>query len=156
MLAVNTGYHIHELAHEKFLDKRCATRGSVRTSILILQKVLMDLVKEPIDKFVRVMMFIIVKQCIRCFERQYEALMVVGSPRFLVVVQVLEEKMQLVEHVFFAGIIWPTTAFSLLGVLLLSILVWVATLGLPVKDGLAQREAVVKDLHGGIGIADRR
>lgn len=78
MLTVHTSDYIDKFSHEKFLDKRCATLGSVRTSILILQKVLMYLVKEPVDKLVRVMMLIVVEQCIRCFERQYEALMVVG------------------------------------------------------------------------------
>ena len=50
-------------------------------------------------------MLIIVKESVRCFHAQDEALMVIVALRAFLFLQLLEEVVQLVKHVLFASIL---------------------------------------------------
>ena len=61
----------------------------------------MELVEEPVDELMGVVVFVIVKQGVRCFQCQNELAVVERSFAFLVLGKRFEQQMKLIEHVMF-------------------------------------------------------
>ena len=64
----------------------------------------MYLIKEPVDKFVRIVMLIVVKEGIGSFQSKDEALMTECSTRLFICCHFLEKIVQLVQHILLASI----------------------------------------------------
>lgn len=162
-LTADTGDNVEELAHEELLHERCRCLllrlAGCRLVLVVpvkilrrLKEVLVDLVEQPIDEFMRVMVLIIVEECIRRFEGENESFVVKCTTLFLIRLQVLKEQVQLVEHVFL--ILVTHAVLRLLGVL--SFTIRISARGLVVEERLPQRQAVEEALDGRIGVANRR
>lgn len=105
----------------------------------------MDFIDEPVDELMRVVVFIVVEECIGGLDGCDESFVVVGAAILFVIRQLLEEQVQLQQHVFFR-------CCASLGFLL------IFRSALPsgwsiVENGLAQRQTVVKTLHSAVGVA---
>lgn len=66
-----------------------------------LHEVFVHFVKQPVYEFVRIVVLVVVEKGVRGFDGRDEPLVVVGTALFLLGHQLLEEQVELQEHVLF-------------------------------------------------------